>query len=159
MKKIIRIVILVIIILIMGTLLYIHDVKSSSSKIERFCYQDLFLKLGSKSGDENKNFSSIIKYEYFSEEYHKIISEEEYLKINTIEEVARLFNNIDITIDINSFNDHRYLNTEKFKTPVGNSYIMDDKKCITIFYNLIIGIENGNSVIKKLNVEIIENPS
>ena len=29
----------------MGTLLYIHDVKSSSSKIERFCYQDLFLKL------------------------------------------------------------------------------------------------------------------
>ncbi len=154
MKKSIRILILLSILIIIGFLLYIYDIKTSESKIDRFSHQTIFPILGSKSGIENTQFSSIIKYEYFSNEYHKKISKEDYEKINTIEEAAELFNAIDINVNINSFNEYRYIDTDTFKTPIGNSYRVSEGKSIVIIYHVIIGIEGSKAVIKKINIEV-----
>ena len=145
--------ILLSILIIIGFLLYIYDIKASESKIDRF-WSEIDSKLGSKSGIENTQFSSIIKYEYFSNEYHKKISKEDYEKINTIEEAAELFNAIDINVNINSFNEYRYSNTDTFKTPIGNSYKVSEGKYIVIIYHVIIGIEGSKAVIKKINISM-----
>lgn len=84
MKQIIKLLILFIIPLMVGILIYTYDVKVSDSELDRFSQQIIFPILGSKSGIENNQFSSIIKYEYFSNEYHKKISKEDYEKIHTI---------------------------------------------------------------------------
>ena len=154
MKKSIRILILLSILIIIGFLLYIYDIKTSESKIDRFSHQTIFPILGSKSGIENTQFSSIIKYEYFSNEYHKKISKEDYEKINAIKEAAELFNAIDINVNINSFNEYRYIDTDTFKTPIGNSYRVSEGKSIVIIYHVIIGIEGSKAVIKKINIEV-----
>lgn len=155
MKKAYKVLIVFVISLLAAFLLYAYDVKTSDSKVGRFAYQIIFPALEYGAVIDNSGFSEKLNYEYFSNEYQSQISKEEYEKINTIQEAARVFNEIDINVNINSFNEHRYLNTKGFKTPIGNSYKVDNKY-ITIFYHVIVGIENGNSVIKKLNIEIIE---
>ena len=153
MKQIIKLLILLIIPLMIVFLVYIYDIKISESKIDRF-WSEIDSILGSKSGIENTQFSSIIKYEYFSNEYHKKISKEDYEKINTIEEAAELFNAIDINVNINSFNEYRYSNTDTFKTPIGNSYRVSEGKSIIILYHIIIGIEGSKAVIKTINISM-----
>lgn len=154
MKKNIRVLTLLSIPLSIVFLLYIYDIKASESKIDRFSHQIIFPILGSKSGIENTQFSSIIRYEYFSNEYHKKISRKDYEKINTIEEAAELFNSIDINVNINSFNEYRYIDTDTFQTPIGNSYRISEDKYIMIIYHVIIGIEGENAVIKRINIEV-----
>lgn len=154
MKQIIKLLIVLIIPLMIVFLMYIYDIKTSESKLDRFTQQILFPILGSKSGIENSQFSSVIKYEYFSNEYHKKISKEDYEKINTIEEASELFNAIDINININSFNEYRYIDTDTFQTPIGNSYRISEGKYILIIYHVIIGIEGNNAVIKRINIEV-----
>lgn len=153
MKQVIKFLILLIVPLMIIFLIYIYDIKNSESKIDRF-WSEIDSILGSKSGIENTQFSSIIKYEYFSNEYHKKISKEDYEKINTIEEAAELFNAIDINVNINSFNEYRYSDTDAFKTPIGNIYRVSEGKSIIIIYHVIVGIEGRNAVIKKINIEV-----
>ncbi len=153
MKKIFKIVIAFAILSIVLLSLYVYDIKTSESKVDRFVREILDDTLGNELVIQNTQFCRAIKYEYLSNEYHNKISKEEYEKINTVEEAAELFNSIDIDININSFNGHRYKDSSKFKTPIVSFYRIKNKPVIMI-YNVIIGIQGQKPVIKRINIEV-----
>ena len=154
MKRIYKVLIVFVISLLGAFLFYAYDIKSSESKVIRYVSDIIEPVLGAESGIENTEFCRMVKYEYLSNEYHNKISEEEYEKINTIEEAAELFNSIDIDININSFNGHRYIDTSKFKTPIASKLQIDKDKYAIVFYNVIVGMQGQKPIIKRINIEI-----
>lgn len=152
MKRVLKYILWIVISLVILFMLYGLDVTVCDRRLSRFYDVSIYGKLGTQSGEELISFSKVIKYEYLSSQYKSHISEENYAKINTVYEAKKFFDKIPIEVNITNMNDYRYINTENFKTPIGDSYVDRRERVI---YHVVLGMERGwKPVIRRIKIII-----